>query len=168
MKRLSVFFKSSYVFFISSQVFFFHAISRVEEYVLCTKHVFFTPVFQKIQPEYRQIFRGSVTFSRRERFVNQFFCVEPHVPHVFLTCACFFLFVCTCARMCAHTRPREIHNVGLFPSVFERIKKRSPATVSFTVVYKKIFKISSKKYCVKVAEAEKVRTFATAFERESR
>ena len=32
----------------------------------------------------------------------------------------------------------------------------------------KFFKISAKKYCVKVAEAEKVRTFATAFERESR
>jgi len=70
--------------------------------------------------------------------------------------------------MCAYTRPREIHNVGLFPSVFESIKKRSPATVLFTAVYKKTFKISSKKYCVKVAEPEKVRTFATAFERESR
>ena len=97
-----------------------------------------------------------------------FSCAQPHVPHVFLTCACFFLFVCTCARMRAYARPREIHNVGLFPSVFESIKKRSPATVLFTVVYKKIFKFSSKKYCVKVAETEKVRTFATAFERESR
>ena len=145
MKRLSVFFKSSYVFFISSQVFFFHAISRVEEYVLCTKHVFFTPVFQKIQPEYRQIFPCfGCFFSSGTVFPPFFFCAQPHVPHVFLTCACFFLFVCTCARMCAYTRPREIHNVGLFPSVFESIKKRLPATVLFTAVYKKSSKFLQK------------------------
>ena len=70
--------------------------------------------------------------------------------------------------MCAYTRPREIHNVGLFPSVFESIKKRSHATVLFTVFYKKIFKFSAKKSVIKVAGLEKVRTFATAFERESR
>ena len=111
----------------------------------------------------------SVVSSRRERFFRRFFsCAQPYVPHIFLTCACFFLFVCTCARMCAYTRLREIHNVGLFPSVFGSIKKRSPATILFTAVYKKTFKISAKKYCVKVAETEKVRTFATAFERESR
>ncbi|WP_418573633.1 hypothetical protein [Phocaeicola sp.] len=116
-----------------------------------------------------KLYRVSVVFSRRERFFRRFFsCAQPYVPHVFLTCACFFLFICTGARICAYTRPREIHNVGLFPSVFESIKKRSPATVLFTAVYKKTFKISAKKYCVKVAEAEKVRTFATDFERESR
>ena len=59
-------------------------------------------------------------------------------------CACFFLFVCTCAHMCAYTRPREIHNVGLFPSVFESIKKRLPATVLFTAVYKKSSKFPQK------------------------
>ena len=86
----------------------------------------------------------------------------------FFMCACFFLFVYKCARMCAYTRPREIHNVGLFPSVFESIKKRSHATVLFTVFYKKNFKFSAKKSVIKVAGLEKVRTFATAFERESR
>ena len=112
-----------------------------------------------------KLYRVSVVSSRRERFINLFFSVRSRNSFM---CACFFLFVCTCARMRAYARPREIHNVGLFPSVFESIKKRSPATVLFTVVYKKIFKFSSKKYCVKVAETEKVRTFATAFERESR
>ena len=72
------------------------------------------------------------------------------------------------ARMCAYTRPREIHNVGLFPSVFPSFKKYPYTISSYSVIYKKTFKISSKKYCVKVAEPEKVRTFATAFERESR
>ena len=70
--------------------------------------------------------------------------------------------------MCAYTRPREIHNVGLFPSVFESIKKRSPATVLFTAVYKNSSKFPQKSIAIKVAEPEKVRTFATAFERESR
>ena len=94
--------------------------------------------FKKYSPNIGRFFRGSVTFSRWERFFRRFFsCAQPYVPHVFLTCACFFLFVCTCARICAYTRPREIHNVGLFPSVFESIKKRSPATVLFTAVYKK-------------------------------
>ena len=62
----------------------------------------------------------------------------------FFMCACFFLFVCTCARMRAYARPREIHNVGLFPSVFESIKKRLPATVLFTAVYKKSSKFPQK------------------------
>ena len=78
----------------------------------------------------------SVPLEKCSLSMDRFFCAQPHVPHVFLTCACFFLFVCTCARMCAYTRPREIHNVGLFPSVFESIKKRSHATVLFTAIYK--------------------------------
>ena len=87
----------------------------------------------------------SVVSSRRERFFRRFFsCAQPYVPHIFLTCACFFLFVCTCARMCAYTRLREIHNVGLFPSVFESIKKRSHATVLFTAIYKNSSKFPEK------------------------
>ena len=112
-----------------------------------------------------KLYRVSVVSSRRERFFNLFFRVR---SCNFFMCACFFLFVCTCARICAYTRPREIHNVGLFPSVFPAFKKCSPAICSYSVIYKKIFKFSAKKYCIKVAEAEKVRTFATAFERESR
>ena len=125
--------------------------------------------FKKYSPNIGRFFRGSVTFSRRERFFRRFFsCAQPYVSHVFLTCACFFLFVCVCVRMCAYARPREIHNVGLFPSVFPSFKKYPYTISSYSVIYKKTFKISSKKYCVKVAEPEKVRTFATAFERESR
>ena len=117
--------------------------------------------------------------------MDRFFCVSTgffrwkSIFHLFPSCCIrkflsvflrvyvsFSFYVCEYMR--AHTRPREIHNVGLFPSVFESIKKRLPATFLFTAVYKKIFKFSTKKYCVKVAEPEKVRTFATAFERESR
>ena len=46
-------------------------------------------------------------------------------------------FPFTHAPMCAYTRPREIHNVVPFPSVLGSIKKRSPATVLFTAVYRK-------------------------------
>ena len=54
----------------------------------------------------------------------------------FFMCACFFLFVCTCVRMCAYTRPREIHNVGLFPSVFPSFKKCPHAICYYSVIYK--------------------------------
>ena len=46
-------------------------------------------------------------------------------------------FPFTHAPMCAYTRPREIHNVVPFPSVSGSVKKRSPATVLFTTIYKK-------------------------------
>ena len=105
----------------------------------------FFPFLEKMSLIADKLYRVSVVSSRRERFFRRFFsCAQPHVPHVFLTCACFFPFVCTCVRMCAYTRPREIHNVGLFPSVFESIKKRSPATVLFTAVYKKSSKFPQK------------------------
>ena len=156
---------SSYVFFISSQVFFF-MLFRVWRNMFSVRGMcFLLQPFKKYSPN---IGRFSV--------VRLFILVENgssicffrvHSCNFFM-CACFFLFVCTCVRMCAYTRPREIHNVGLFPSVFESIKKRLPSTVLFTAVYKKHSKFLQKKYCVKVAEPEKVRTFATAFERESR
>ena len=88
-----------------------------------------------------KLYRVSVVSSRRERFINLFFSVRSRNSFM---CACFFLFVCTCARMCAYTRPREIHNVGLFPSVFESIKKRLPATVLFTAIYKNSSKFPQK------------------------
>ena len=106
------------------------------------------PDFRKI-PDFPDLFpwNGQFYVIQRTKIFQEspfFFCAQPHVPHVFLTCACFFLFVYTCARMCAYTRPREIHNVGLFPSVFESIKKRSPATVLFTAVYKNSSKFPQK------------------------
>ena len=129
---------------------------------------FLSVLWKKMSLIADKLYRVSVVFLVGNGSSTCFFCAQPYVPHVFLTCACFFLFVCTCARMCAYTRPREIHNVGLFPSVFPSFKKYPYTISSYSVIYKKTFKISSKKYCVKVAEAEKVRTFATAFERESR
>jgi hypothetical protein len=97
--------------------------------------------FKKISLIADKFYRVSVVSSRRERFFRRFFRVRSCNSFM---CACFFLFVCTCARMCAYTRSREIHNVGLFPSVFESIKKRSPATVLFTAVYKKSSKFPQK------------------------
>ena len=46
-------------------------------------------------------------------------------------------FPFTHAPMCAYTRPREIHNVVPFPFLFESIKKCSPTTVLFTMIYRK-------------------------------
>ena len=98
--------------------------------------------FKKYSPNIGRFFRGSVTFSRRERFINLFFfCVEPYVPHVFLTCACFFLFVCHYVRSYA---PARKHNVGLFSSIFVFVKKCLPATCYFSVVYKNIQKFPQK------------------------
>ena len=132
---------SSYVFFISSQVFFF-MLFRVWRNMFSVRGMcFLLQPFKKYSPN---IGRFSV--------VRLFILVENgssicffrvHSCNFFM-CACFFLFVCTCVRMCAYTRPREIHNVGLFPSVFESIKKRLPATVLFTAVYKKSSKFPQK------------------------
>ena len=90
-----------------------------------------------------KLYRVSVVSSRRERFINLFFSVRSRNSFM---CACFFLFVCTCTHVRVHTpaRPREIHNVGLFPSVFESIKKRSHATVLFTAIYKNSSKFPQK------------------------
>ena len=51
--------------------------------------------------------------------------------------ACIFAFpFYVCEYMRAHTRPREIHNVGLFPSVFP-LSKKCPHTIgSYSVIYK--------------------------------
>ena len=46
--------------------------------------------------------------------------------------------------MCSRTRPREIHNVGLFSSIFVFVKKCLPATCYFLVVYKNIQKFPQK------------------------
>ena len=68
-------------------------------------------------------------------------------------CFCCFLvptrrvslpFPFTHARIYAYTRPREIHNVVSFPFLFESIKKRSPATDLFPVIYRKSSKILQK------------------------
>ena len=99
--------------------------------------------FKKVQPEYKQIFRVSVVSSGRERFFNLFFsCAQLQFLYV-----CMLLPVCLHMHACARTHaraPAKIHNVGLFPSVFESIKKRLPATVLFTAVYKKSSKFPQK------------------------
>ena len=54
---------------------------------------------------------------------------------VFLRVYVFFSFY-VCEYMRAYTRPREIHNVGLFPSVFP-LSKKCPHTIgSYSVIYK--------------------------------
>ena len=106
-------------------------------------------------------------FSSEDDFQPVFFSMEPQVPFCLLY-VYIPLFPSACAYTCARTCPREIHNVRLFPPAFRSIKKYSPATVLFPVIYKKIRKNLSKNSCIKVAGKEKVRTFATAFERESR
>ena len=85
-----------------------------------------------------------------------------------LTKMCLRCGFYTCTHMRARTRPREIHNVGPFPSVFWKHQKMFICNRLVHSDLQKIFKKSAKKYCVKVAGKEKVRTFATAFERESR
>ena len=106
---------------------------------------------------------GKRTSSRAETYVSREENIE-NAGSLWKKCACGVIYL----YMRVRARPREIHNVVSFPFLFVDLKKYSLATVLFPVIYKKNFKISSKKYCVKVAEAEKVRTFATAFERESR
>ena len=70
-------------------------------------------------------------------------CIRKSLPVFFLRVYVSFSFY-VCEYMRAHTRPREIHNVGLFPSVFESIKKRSHATVLFTAIYKNSSKFPQK------------------------
>ena len=120
---------------------------------------FFFPVFQE-----EILVCGSILpcFGRSFSLENDFSTCFSYMQ--LLCSSCLFTY----AYMRAYVRPREIHNVGLFPFLFVDLKKYSHATVLFPVIYKKNFKNSTKKYCVKVAGKEKVRTFATAFERESR
>ena len=50
----------------------------------------------------------------------------------------------THAHMCAYVRPREIHNVELFPFLFVDLKKYPSAMFLFTDVYKKSAKFPQK------------------------
>ena len=54
-------------------------------------------------------------------------------------------FLFTHALMCACTRPREIHNVGLFPSVSGVVGKTCPATRYFSGAYKNLQKFLQKR-----------------------
>ena len=96
--------------------------------------------FKKMSLISDKLYRVSVVSSRRERFFRRFFRVRSCNSFM---CACF-LFVCTCARMCAYTRPREIHNVGLFPSVFPLFKKCPHAIGYYSVIYENSSKFPQK------------------------
>ena len=57
--------------------------------------------------------------------------------------------------MCAHTRPREIHNVGLFPPVSGSVKKCPPATIYFPTTYRKYEKFPQKIVAQKLQNRKK-------------
>mgnify|MGYP001078871045 FL=1 len=63
--------------------------------------------------------------------------------------------VYVCVYMCAHTRPREIHNVGLFPPVFGSVKKCPPATIYFPTTYRKHEKFPQKIVAQKLQNRKK-------------
>ena len=89
---------------------------------------FFFPVFQE-----EILVCGSILprFGRSFSLENDFSTCFSYMQ--LLCSSCLFTY----AYMRAYVRPREIHNVGLFPSAFVSIKKCSPATVLFTAVYRK-------------------------------
>ena len=105
-------------------------------------HVFFTPVFQKIQPEYRQIFPWfGYFFSSGTVHQPVFFLCGAVRPSCFPN-VCMLLPVCL--SLCARVRARAKYNVGLFSSIFVFVKKCLPATCYFLVVYKNIQKFPQK------------------------
>ena len=79
---------------------------------------------------------------------------------IFPCIRCFFVSL-RCASspfpliMCVRTRPREIHNVGLFPSVPGGVGKTCPATRSFPATYKNLQKILQKRVWQKLQDRKK-------------
>ena len=57
--------------------------------------------------------------------------------------------------MCAYTRPREIHNVGLFPPVSGNLKKCFPATIYSPTTYRKHEKFPQKIVAQKLQNRKK-------------
>ena len=80
---------------------------------------------------------------RAKKFRAGFFRVSAVLLYRFGVHLC--LFFVTHALMCAYTRPREIYNVGLFPSVSGVVGKTCPSTRSFPATYKNLQKILQKR-----------------------
>ena len=70
--------------------------------------------------------------------------------------ACIFAFpFYVCVYMCAYTRPREIHNVGLFAPVSGSVKKCSHSTAYFPATYRKHEKFPQKIVAQKLQNRKK-------------
>ena len=106
---------------------------------------FFSVPLEKCSLSMDRFFCVSTGFFRWKSIFHLFpsCCIRKSLPVFFLRVYVSFSFY-VCEYMRAHTRPREIHNVGLFPSVFP-LSKKCPHTIgSYSVIYKNSSKFPQK------------------------